>query len=232
MAEANEDSGGSTPVTVHPITIDFTAYYALQLPAGEGGAPPPLILGIHGWGQNCRRFMRDFDGLRKHGIQMLAAQGPHQFYLDLSTKKVGFNWLTVYDRPRAIEDVNHYLARLLEQVLPQAPYDPSRIWILGFSQGVSMAYRFATAGIIEPAGLIACCADLPPDVAEKLGSVPKFPVKLAHGRDDGVFPRAKMEDAHEILAANGFPVESYVYDGGHEITREAVDQFAAWVNAD
>lgn len=139
MPHASHD----TAPEMRTLTIDLTVYYTLLLPRGAHDSPPALLLALHGWGQTAKRFITDFDRLRDRNILVVAPQGPHQFYLDLSTRKIGFNWLTAYDKERAIADINGYLARLLAVLNEEHPYDASRIFLLGFSQGVPMAYRFA-----------------------------------------------------------------------------------------
>ena len=216
------------PVEAHPFTMDFTTYYALQEPAIEAEDPPAILLLLHGWGQNCKGFLRTFAPLRQHNLLVIAAQAPHQFYVDPATKKVGFNWLTVYDRKQAIEDINRYLQRLLESIYSSHRCDSNRIMLLGFSQGVSVAWRFAVSGLLHPVGLVSCCADVPADVGEKLGQTQPFPVFLAYGRDDGMVGQPVQTAGKKTLSEHGFPYEEHIFEGGHEITPELLGLIGAW----
>jgi len=224
---------GGTPQhgAFHALTIDLTVYYAVQPPDKTHTQAPALLLALHGWGQHCKRFLKAFQPLRDRNVLVAAPQAPHQFYVSLSPKKVGFNWLTLYHRDQGIADVNGYLARLLGVLQERYPYDPARIFLLGFSQGVSMAYRFAVSGGVQPAGLIACCSDLPPDVAKKLPSAVPFPVLLAYGADDTLVPEDKTHEAAAALAAHGFPFEEYRFAGGHEVTADLVAKVGGWMAA-
>ena len=59
------------------------------------------------------------------------------------------------------------LAWAFDLAPPDFDYDADRVFLLGFSQGVAMAFRMAAQGIAQPKGVIACGGDLPPDpVAE------------------------------------------------------------------
>jgi phospholipase/carboxylesterase len=219
----------SAPPEVHKLRVPMTQYYALQAPEEAQSSSMTLLLALHGFGQNCRRFLRDFVPLRSHPILVAAPQGPDQFYHDTASKKVGFNWLTVYDKATRIADVNNYLATLHDEVKARYPEIAERPFVLGFSQGVSMAWRFATSGRIRPAGLIACCADLAPDVAERLGTLQPFPVLLIHGDKDPVFPLEKLKEAEAILRQHQWPVEVRRFDAGHELTDEMMDALAIWI---
>lgn len=218
-------------ITVLPITVPTTGYYAVAAPDAPGDRPPALLVALHGWGQNARKMLRDLAPLRAHNIVVAAAQAPHPFYLDMESGKVGFHWLTRYERDRAVADTNVFLATLIDTLRHTHPFDPARIYLLGFSQGCSMAWRFCVSGAVAPAGMIACGADLPPDVVEKLPGLPPFRTLLVHGRTDHIVPMGKMRDAEAGLRTSGFTPELLEFEGGHEIPREAAEQIATWINA-
>ncbi len=212
------------------IRISIAADYAVYSPPDPETAAP-LLLALHGWGETCRRFVQPFAPLADRGWLVVAPQAPHPFYVRMAPKKVGFTWLTQYERDRAIAETNQYLAQLLDALHRDYAYDRRRLFLFGFSQGVSTAYRFAVAGLAPIAGLIACCADLPPDVEPALGAQTRFPVLLAHGKDDPLVPAAKAHEAAQILQTKGIPYEHFEFKGGHQLTSELVEQTAAWAAA-
>lgn len=219
----------SLPPEVRKLRVPMTQYYTVQTPEHVLQPPCALLLALHGFGQNCRRFLRDFAPLRTAPILIAAPQGPDQFYHDTASKKVGFNWLTVYDKPTRIADINDYLLLLLSELHVAFPEMPDAPFLLGFSQGVSMAWRFGVSGKIRPAGLIACCADLAPDVVERLDAVEPFPVLLIHGDHDPVFHLDKLAEAEETLRQRGWQVTVLRFDAGHELTEEMMHALAAWI---
>jgi phospholipase/carboxylesterase len=221
MAEHREPA-----VEYGTLSIELTVDYALARPLGDV-PDPPLLLVLHGWGQTCRSFVRRFVPLTHKGLLVVAPQAPHPFYVSYEPKKVGFSWLTQYERDRAVTEFLVYMRRLL-QVL-DGQFDPGRTFLLGYSQGVSMAYRLAVSEILQPAGLVACNADLPPDVAATLPKVQPFPVLLVHGREDPMCPLAKADEARDTLTTQRFSVDTWVHDGGHEMPAEAVEHIGDWV---
>ncbi|MDZ4861498.1 MAG: hypothetical protein SGI88_21200 [Candidatus Hydrogenedentes bacterium] len=214
---------------VRQIPIQMTGYYCLQEPENKYAGPPSVLIALHGFGQKCKGFMRHFTTLANRNILVVAPQGPHQFYMQLDPKKVGFNWLTIYEKGNSIRDFNGFMQRLIDEIEQTHRVTRDRIFLLGFSQGVSMAYRFAVSGEIAPRGLIACCSDLPADVADRLGEVSPFPVLIAHATDDPLILPSKADDAESRLCAAGYPVERLAYTGGHTITEEAVARIGDWI---
>ena len=219
---------GYTAVELRSMTIELSVEYAVARPTAPDASTPLLLL-LHGWGQTCRSIHRRFGALRERGILLIAPQAPHPFYVSMEPKKVGFSWLTQYERDRAIEEFRAYMRRLLEHLAHEEQYDPQRVFIAGYSQGVSMAYRLAVSDVIQPRGFVACNADLPPDVAAMLPHVPPFPILLVHGQNDPLVPTSKSEEALETLTKHGFAVDRWLHDGGHEIPPTAASHVGDWI---
>ena len=214
---------------VHAIPVTSTAYYGLQLPEAGVGPETQVLMVLHGWGQNTRSFLRKFAPLKKHNVLVVAPQAPHQFYLDMETRKIGFGWLTAYDRVRGIADVVSGLDAILATVEQEQSMAPTRPFVLGFSQGVSVAYRYAIHGQRDVAGVIACGGDLPPDVEERLPLRVPFPVLLIHGKGDTVVPWSRSEAADRALRALSYPLETEYFEGGHDLPASLIARFPAWM---
>ena len=212
------------------LSITLSVYYSLLQP--EGASPPDTVLmALHGFGQRCDHFIQLFEPLRTKDILVVAPQAPHPFYLKMNPKTVGFTWLTQYERDQAIRDFIGYMDRLLEELQRSEKIRPHRLFFLGFSQGVSMAYRYAVHGRYPVSGLIACGADLPPDVAERLPHIQPFPVLLIHGLEDAVVPLSKCLEAERILTRYRYPVETFHFQGGHKIPGEGIALIGRWISA-
>ena len=84
--ETVEGTASDRSVSVEPLRIDFTVYYAIQEPERNGDKPPALLLALHGYGQSARSFIRPFAPLRQRDTLVVAPQAPNQTCL-LSPKK-------------------------------------------------------------------------------------------------------------------------------------------------
>ena len=215
--------------SIEKLVIERTVEFAMQRPEASPGHLPALLVALHGYGQNCGRFMRVFASLRKKNILIVAPQAPNEFYVKMNPPVVGYTWLTRYERDRSITEFLAYMQRMLEKIQSMHPFDPDRVNFLGFSQGVSMAYRFAIAEVHQTAGVIACGADLPPDVHAKLPTATPFRTFLVHGTEDTVVPLTKAKEAYIQLKKQGLPVEHFFFPGGHEVPVEAVEKIGSWI---
>ncbi len=210
------------------VTVASTAYYALQYPGDGLNRETMALVVLHGWGQNSRSFLRKFDALKRHNILVIAPQAPHQFYLDMATRKVGFGWLTAFDRDRGISMAVTALDTILDQVGVEVGLrlQPT---LLGFSQGVSMAWRYALHGAHSASGVIACGGDLPPDVEEALSTGSHWPAMLVHGKADAIVPFSKGEAAETALRSFGIVPETLYFDGGHDLPAGLMERIPDWM---
>lgn len=216
---------------MHPLRIDVTTYYGLQRPAKAYPEPPALLLGLHGYGQTCKRFIRDFAPLRDSNVLVLAPQAPSVFYFRHDPPAIGASWLTKFEKENAIDDFLRYMRRLLQYIYEAEDFDPERVFMLGFSQGVAMAYRLASHGELQPAGVIACGGDLPPDVVPLLEQRAPFPVLLVHGHDDPLVTFDKAQAAERELRRMDYPITTHFFEGGHLLGPPEIDAISTWIKS-
>jgi predicted esterase len=207
--------------------IAHTVYFSVHAPETRG--PWPLLIVLHGFGQVASEFINVFSPLPGRGIFVAAPQAPHQYYKNLAERRVGFSWLTRYERDQSIQDFAGYMEKFYALLSHAHRLDRNRIFVLGFSQGVSMAYRLWAHCKIPLAGLIACGGDLPPDVGEQLQFVNPLQILLVHGRRDQIVPPAKAREAQSQLASHSIPVDLFEFEGDHLIPPEAVLRMAQMI---
>ncbi len=213
------------PIHNGKMQIRHTVYHAVLAPEGSG--PHPALIVLHGFGQRADEFIKVFEMLPSHGILVAAPQAPHQFYPQFPARQVGFSWLTRYERDQSVADFIGYMRQFVELLRNEHDADLTRLYVLGFSQGVSMAYRFWIHGAAPVRGVVACSSDLPPDVAARLGAAPPAKILLVHGRDDRIVPITKSRDAEATLRTHAIPVELIEFDGGHYVPSQAIERMAA-----
>lgn len=228
MTEPIDGFFNDQPEGLHVAQLRTTGYYALQLPEAGFDAETQTLVVLHGWGQNARSFIRKFAPMRQHNVFIIAPQAPHQFYLDMETRKVGFGWMTAFDRDRAISDVVAGIDSILDGVEEKYGEATRRPCVLGFSQGVSIAWRYLIHGKRNVAGLVASGGDLPPDVDHRLPSHGPLSILLAHGREDTIVPWAKAQSAESRLRELHFPLETNYFAGGHDFPADLMERLPGW----
>jgi predicted esterase len=203
--------------------------HALLVRGSAAGPGAPLLVGFHGYGENALRHLEEL--ARIPGVERFAraaVQALHPFYT--RRDEVVANWMTRFDRERAIADNVAYVAVAVERLLSAVPGAGPLVYA-GFSQGVAMAYRAAALAGHAAAGVIALSGDVPPELAPAdLARLP--PVLLGRGRAEAWYDEAKMAADVERLRAAGVAVRPVLFDGGHEWTdafRAAAGEFLAEV---
>jgi hypothetical protein len=79
-----------------------------------------ILIALHSYGQLAQFFYRKISFLSDDwGI--LVPEGPHRFYLEGSSGRVGASWMTKEWRTQDIEDNIAYLQQLIEKVRAEHP---------------------------------------------------------------------------------------------------------------
>ena len=175
----------------------------------EWGPPERLLVGFHGYGENADESLAQM--LRLPGVDqwtVVAVQALHRFYRGRGSGTIAASWMTSQDRVRAIEDNIEYVRNIVAEFPP-----PRRLVFLGFSQGVAMAYRAASAHP-NTSAIIALAGEVPPDVD---GPMP--PVLIGRGTGEDWYTDEKLKKDLSILGSDT-KVETCVFEGGHEWTEE------------
>jgi predicted esterase len=170
-----------------------------------------ILVALHGYGQLAQFFARKFAALdQTYGI--IVPEGPHRFYLEASSGRVGASWMTKEWREQDIEENTHYLLALIEKV--KAENTAARIYLLGFSQGGATAARLyqSCPDLFEM--LILWASVFPPDV-----SVQDFAkaenLHFAIGNLDPYFLETQKGEVLQTYRNLGFKIHEF--EGKHDI---------------
>jgi predicted esterase len=204
--------------------------HAILVVGSAAGPGAPLLVGFHGYGENAELHLAEL--ARIPGVERFAraaVQALHPFYT--RRDEVVANWMTRFDRERAIADNVDYVAAAVARLQAAVPGGAGPLVYAGFSQGVAMAYRAAALAGHACAGVIALSGDVPPELAPSdLARLP--PVVLGRGRAEAWYDEAKMAEDVRRLRTAGAAVRPVLFDGGHEWTdafRAAAGEFLAEV---
>ena len=217
----------------HHLEVPRTARYATL------GRPTPDVREVwfvlHGYRQLAARFLRRFAGIADESRWLVAPEALSRFYVGPVSGRhgpesvVGATWMTREDRETEIRDYVRYLDLLGAHIVEGAPVG-ARVTVLGFSQGVHTATRWAAYGRVPARRLVLWGEHLPPDLdwGRAEDRLRGMELILVRGREDAALIPARSDEEVRKLERRGVPHRLLTYEGGHDIEPGALTQLAAW----
>jgi predicted esterase len=207
-------------------TIPVTTHGRYLVADARAEIARAILVGFHGYAEPAEA---QFDRLRAtpgaEAWRIVSVQGLNRFY-ERRTNKVVAGWMTRQDRELAIADNLRYVEAVIDEVRDGAA--ESALVFAGFSQGVAMTFRAATASSSPVAGVIAVGGDVPPELGpEKLAKVAH--ALVCRGTRDEWYTAEKFGDDLERLRGAGVAVTAVEFDGGHEWSAAVTDRVAAFL---
>jgi phospholipase/carboxylesterase len=191
-----------------------------------------LLVALHGRGGTAAGIAPAFSSLAAAPILVAVPQGEYR------VPGAGYSWFYLTDDRSLWAEHDSVSARRLVELVSdiRARYRIGRVFVLGFSQGASMAY---TVGMLNPAlvsGVLAISGYMPEvdregsivhaqDVADARG-VGLF---IARGVDDALVGREVFTAQRDFFTSRGYAVAAYEFVGGHHLTPELLDRARRWI---
>ncbi|MBK12551.1 MAG: phospholipase [Crocinitomicaceae bacterium] len=216
--------------TAHNLTVQKTARWWSANPPESKPVKGTLYV-LHGYGQLPRFFIRKFQQQVLDGWRVIAPEGAHRFYLEGTEGRVGASWMTKEARLDDIADQLAFLNALRKHT--DAESNGGKNVLLGFSQGVSTALRWAALGkdgIQSWDGLIAHSGVIPRDLKTLEGDLSGGPsLDVLIGTEDPYVhdhsARFKTVEA-AWTDAGGSPtqIRFHTFKGAHDVDAVSVAQ--------
>lgn len=181
-----------------------------------------LIVACHGFGDNAANFSSLATQLKGTNTLWLFPEGPKEVAMSYG----GFQWFGLFHDPSSeMEQSQNHICSLVFDVCGQLSLVPHNVFLLGFSQGASLAlqcglkYAESFGGIIALSGFMLKYVDVKKKVAASQMALPR--VFLAHGSDDQVvFPAFFYETKAQLQDLGVRQMKAKMYSMGHTITNE------------
>lgn len=218
--------------------------YKLYVPDSHAGAPSPLVVMLHGCGQDPDDFANGT------GMNVLAEETGCLVLYPAQSKSANpsrcWNWFNAVDQRRD-EGEPSIIAGMTRAVMERYPVDPGQVYVAGLSAGGAMATIMGTlypdlyAAVGVHSGLpFASAHDLPSALAAMKGEFRRsraagggrpLPVIVFHGDRDTTVHPANGEALVRHLADSGTAEPGRVPDG-HAYTRTLYPDDAGNVHAE
>lgn len=158
----------------------YNRLYSVHTPPNlEDGSLHPVVIFLHGAGENGDRFERR---LRSHEITDSAG------YITVFPDGLEQTWSIgcadcTFAEALDADDVP-FLETLSRHLAANLPVDTTRIFLAGYAQGGSLAYLYACQSAMAPAGVAVAGSLIYRPVAESCAPGSSFPVFVVHGTAD------------------------------------------------
>lgn len=194
---------------VAPIPAPAPPAGAIARDRGDAREPLPMVVALHGRGDDAAHFLGAFEGL--DGVRVVALEGPHP-------AGDGAAWLTGSARELPPEVLAAEIGTQADDVARRIA-EARAAWptvgapvVTGFSQGAVMSWAIAVhhpdvvAGAVPVAGFL-------PEASLAAVAPGRVPIRALHGTADDVLPYAWDARTHELAVAAGLDATLTPFDG-------------------
>jgi len=203
--------------------------YLLDAPP-ERDARTVLVCALHGFSQNAEDMLEVTRQLVGPRQAIAAIEGPYGFFLSVGSDQVGYGWITSRRPAESIRLHQEMVGHVLEAAGSELAIPVERRVLLGFSQAVSLNYRFAEAHGDAVRGVAALCGALPGDWDDARPAALRPAVLHIARRQDEFYPPRRTEQYAERLRLRCEDVEFQLLDGGHRFPSGAGPIWENWLN--
>ena len=201
--------------------------HEIQEPEGEAGSGKPALIMLHGRGAD----ERDLLGLAGHFDRRLTAISARATYV----LGPGYHWYELRQiaepEPQSFARSVQTLLKFIDEVPEAYGVDRDQIYLLGFSQGATMA---GAVGLTEPAriaGAVMLSGYLPLNSGFEIdrSALAGRSFFIGHGTMDEIIPVSLGRLANDYLTGVEADLTYNEYAMGHQIAWPEIEQIGAWL---
>ena len=194
---------------------------------------PPLIIMLHGVGSNEEDLFSLANNLPDKFL-VVSARGPITlgpgsygwYHLDMSTGKI------IYDKLEA-EKARTTIIQFLQDLKTEHSYDPSQVYLMGFSQGSIMSLSVALTRPDLIKGVAVMSGRLLEEIKPQIKKGPelsRLKIFISHGTKDPVLNISQARSCVQFLKENNLNPEYHEYPEQHTISNDMFQDMLYWLN--
>lgn len=178
----------------------------------------------HGIGFLSRYFIHYFNELNTEENYIIAPQAASKYYLRNEYKHVGASWLTKENTQTEIENVLNNLNAIYD-----AEKIPTRVnfFVLGFSQGVSVAMRWISRYKIPCEKLIIYAGSIPKELTADNFSFMNLThtkvINVVGTQDEYITENRMQQELEKMELLFGKQYQLFTFEGRHEMSKEVLE---------
>lgn len=209
-------------------TLPLKCNYLLWKPA-EVTDRTLLVIALHGHAMTPEQMLRLVMPLVGDEHYIASLQGPYQLWINedkQARSRVAFHWATNFEAAHSRRLHHNMILRVIGEVGVPA----ERVVLAGFSQSVSLNYRFVCTHTAAVRGVIGICGGVPGDWEQGAYEATGAAALHIATREDEYYAPAVTEMYPERLRQRIADVEFHMLDGGHRIPSAARPIVQGWLH--
>jgi phospholipase/carboxylesterase len=185
----------------------------------------PLLVFFHGHGGCEEQALRLAPRLSRRNYVCISLRGP-QVLGQRADGRLGYTWGT--DSDAQIED---YVLRAVEQTRRNYHVHSERIYLAGFCEGATLAYRLGLQFPERIAGIISLNGCMPRRGGPllRLPEARQLRVMIGHGIANAVVPLSLARQDYRLLYTAGLDVQMHSYPATHRLHPDMLRDINRWV---
>jgi phospholipase/carboxylesterase len=187
----------------------------------------PLLVFLHGHGGNEEQMVRLAPSLSRRNFICVGLRGPHP--LDCRADGTwGYTWGADEGCDVSVED---YVLMAVEQTLRTYHIHSERIYLAGFGEGATLAYRLGLTFPDKFGGVISLNGAMPRRGCPlfRMPEVRQLRVFIGHGIANSVVPLSLAQRDFRLLYTAGLTVEMHTYPTPHRMHPDMLRDLNRWV---
>lgn len=198
------------------------------LPTGyEPNYAYPLLVFFHGHGGSEEQILRLAPRLSRRNYICIGLRGPDTLG-PRADGQTGYSWGPDGESNALIED---YVLRAVEQTRRNYHIHSERIYLAGFCEGATLAYRLGLTFPERFAGVIALNGALPRRGGPllRLPQARQLSVLIGHGVANAVVPLALARQDYRLLYTAGLAIRMHTYATTHRLHPDMLRDIDRWI---
>ena len=197
------------------------------LPTGyEPNYPYPLLVFFHGRGGDEEQILRLAPRLSRRNYICIGLRGPEGVG-PAPDGRPGYDW----GRDGDGDAVEEYVLRAVEQTRRSYHVHSERVYLAGFCEGATLAYRLGLSLPERFAGVLALNGSMPQRGCPLLrwNELRGLRVFIGHGIANALVPLSLARRDHRLLYTAGLPVRLHTYPTTHRIHPDMLRDVNRWI---
>lgn len=224
------------------VLISGKSSFKIEVPyklieTGKSGRKKPLLVYLHGFGQNIKTFQAKVKKMMSLEAYHLFIQGPYPLYDRSREKKVpdwGRAWY-LYDGEqkqfeKSLELSSEFIQELVDRLIVHL--EVSRITLFGYSMGGYLAGYFALSRRRHVNDLVVAGGRIKTEwFTGRDFDYKHLSVLALHGSGDESVAPGRQKESCDELAEMGAAVQFRELEAGHELSGDYIGEAVKWLKS-